>query len=198
MKIILVGASGTIGKHLFDELSQRHDVVRASRHGDVAVDITDRQSIEAMFTQVGSFDALVSATGSGHFGPLNTMTEDDLYKGIRSKLMGQVNLVMVGKEYINDGGSFTLISGVLADDPIRNGVGLSMVNGALNSFALTAAVELKRGIRINVVCPGLVDESEEQMGSAFPGHVPVPMKRVVYGYLKSVEGPITGQVIRIY
>ncbi|MFD2569851.1 short chain dehydrogenase [Spirosoma soli] len=198
MKIILVGASGTIGQHLFTELAPRHEVIRASRNGDVTVDITSRASIEAMFTQVGPFDALVSATGGGHFGPLDTMTEEDFYKGIRSKLMGQVNLVMVGKDYINDNGSFTLVSGILADDPIRNGVNLSVVNGALNAFAVSAAVELKRGLRLNVVCPGLVEDSEEELGSAFPGHIPVSMKRVVYGYLKSVEGVLTGEVIRIY
>lgn len=198
MKIIIVGASGTIGKQLVNELSKRHDVIRASRHGDVSVDITSRESIESMFKQVGSFDALVSATGSGHFGPFDTMTEDDFYKGIRSKLMGQINLVMVGKDYINDAGSFTLISGILAEDPIRNGAGLSFINGALNSFGVSAAIELKRGIRLNIVSPGLVEDSEGDLGSAFPGHLPVSMKQVVYGYLKSVEGGITGQVIRIF
>lgn len=198
MKIILVGASGTIGQHLFTELSKRHEVVRASRHGDVSVDIMDRQSIEALYRQVGPFDALVSATGSGYFGPFDSMTEDDFYKGIRSKLMGQINLVMAGKETINDGGSFTLISGILATDPIPDGVGLSFLNGALNAFGLSAAIALKRGIRLNVISPGLVEESQEAMGAAFPGHVPVSMNRVVAGYLKSIEGGLTGQVIAVY
>lgn len=187
-----------MGSKIADELSLRHEVIRAgSKSGDVTVDITSSESIKALFEKIGSFDAVVSAAGSGYFGPFDSMTEEDFYKGIRSKMMGQINLVMLGKERINDGGSFTLTSGILHSDPVRGGVGLSILNGALNSFAKSAAYELTRRVRLNVVSPGLVEESEEELGSFFPGHVPVSMKRMVSGYVKSVEGIITGQVIEI-
>ncbi|MBY0435856.1 MAG: short chain dehydrogenase [Cyclobacteriaceae bacterium] len=199
MKIIIVGATGTIGKVVTTELSKRHTIVKAAtKNSDVKVDITSIESIKEMFRQVGSFDALISATGSAHFGLFDTMTEADFYKGIKSKMMGQINLVMVGKDFITDNGSFTLTSGILHKDPIRNGVGLSFVNGALNSFVTSAAIEMKRGIRINVVSPGLVEDSYAALGAAFPGHIPVSMPRVVQGYLKSVEGFGTGQLIEIY
>lgn len=199
MKIILVGATGTIGKTLLKNLSQRHDVVPVSfSKSDIKVDITSLASIEAMYKTVGPFDALVSAVGSAYFGSFESMTEEDLYKGIRSKMMGQINLVLAGKKSIRDNGSFTLTSGILAEDPIRNGAALTMVNGAVNGFVLGASVELSRGVRINAVSPGLVEDSAGALGAAFPGHVAVPMDRVVTGYLKSIEGVATGKVISIY
>lgn len=198
MKIIIVGATGTIGKVLTAELRKRHEIIAAaSKSGDVKVDIESTTSIREMYAKVGKFDALVSTTGKAAFAPLDKLTEEDFYKGIKSKMMGQINLVMIGKEFINDGGSFTLTSGVLANDPIKSGTGLSFVNGALNSFAISAAIELTRGIRINVVSPGLVQDSYASLGSYFPGHEPVPMNRVVTGYLKAIEGFGTGKVIEI-
>jgi NAD(P)-dependent dehydrogenase (short-subunit alcohol dehydrogenase family) len=198
MKIIIVGATGTIGKKVTAELSKRHEIIKAaSKSGDVKVDITSSQSIREMYKHIGKADAVICTTGNGYFGPFDTMTEEDFYIGIRSKMMGQINLVMIGKEYINDNGSFTLTSGILYKDPVRGGVGLSVVNGALHSFVIGAAIELKRGVRLNVVSPGLVEDSADALGSAFPGHIPATMVNVVTGYLKSVEGFGTGQVIDV-
>lgn len=199
MKIIIVGATGTLGSKIAEELSKRHDIVKVgSKSGDAQVDITSINSIDSLYKKIGSFDALVSATGSGYFGPFDKMTEDDFYKGIKSKMMGQINLVMRGKDYIAENGVFTLTSGILANDPVPGSVGLSFVNGALNSFVISAANELKKGIRLNVVSPGLVEDSEKSLGEYFPGHIPITMKRMVSGYVKSVEGNITGKVIEIF
>ncbi len=199
MKIILVGGTGTIGKKLVDEFSIRHEVITASRNNSAfKIDLTDRESIVNMYEQTGPFDAVVVTAGSAYFGPFNQMTEDDFYVGIKSKMMGQINLVMVGKEYINSKGSFTLTTGILSDEPIKNGLGLSVANGAINAFVMAAAPELEREIRLNVVSPGMVEDAAEKYGPFFPGHMPVSMERTTKGYVKSVEGIITGQVIRIY
>lgn len=198
MKIIIVGGTGTLGSKIAEELEKRHEIVRVgSKSGDVQVDITSTDSIQSLYNKVGRFDALVSAAGSGHFGPFDKMTEGDFYKGIKSKMMGQINLVMLGKDIIEPGGSFTLTSGILHNDPVPGSVGLSFVNGALNSFVLSAANELKRDVRLNVVSPGLVEESVAELGAYFPGHIPVSMNRMASGYLKSVEGNVTGQIIEI-
>ncbi|MBL7994034.1 short chain dehydrogenase [bacterium] len=198
MKIIIVGASGTLGKAVSAELAKRHDIITASPNmGDVKLDMTSYASVESLFKQVEKFDALVCTAGVGHFGPFAEMKEEHFYTGIKSKMMGQINLVLAGKRFINDNGSFTLTSGILAEDPIRGGAGLSFINGAINSFAIAAAIELPRGIRINSVSPGLVEDSAH-MSSYFPGHELVPMNRVVSAYVKSVEGAITGQVIKVY
>lgn len=198
MRIILVGASGTIGSSVKSELEKRHEIICVgSTSGDIQMDMADAASIRTMYEKSGPFDALICTAGHAHFGPFDEMKEEHFYKGIKGKMMGQINLVMIGKEFINAGGSFTLTTGVTHNEPIKNGLGLSIVNGALHSFVMAAAIELKNGIRINAVSPGLVEKSKKALGSYFPGQIPVSMERVAQGFVKSMEGFGTGKVIEI-
>lgn len=198
MKILMVGASGTIGKAIVKELGARHEIVSAGRNsGDVTLDITDPKSIAAAFKKAGKVDAVVSAAGSVKFAPMAQLDAAGYEFGLKDKLMGQVNLVLVGRDHVADGGSFTLTSGVLDSDPIVAGSAASMVNGALNSFGVAAAIELPRRLRINVVSPGVVTESMPSFGPFFRGFKPVPAARVALAYSKSVEGAQTGQVYRV-
>lgn len=198
MRILLVGASGTIGQAVVRELGERHEIVTAgSQSGDLRLDITDSASIRAALRQAGSFDALVATVGKVKFAPLADMTEAEYAIGLRDKLMGQVNLVLLGRELIADGGSFTLTSGVLSHDPIRFGSSASMVNGAIDAFVRAAAIELPRGLRINAVSPGVLVESLPAYGPFFRGHEAVPAARVALAYAKSVEGARTGQVFTV-
>jgi NAD(P)-dependent dehydrogenase (short-subunit alcohol dehydrogenase family) len=170
--------------------------VKAGRSsGDVRVDLADAASIAAMFEKLGRVDAVVACAGHVHFGPLATMNGEQFMKGLTNKLMGQVNLVLIGKDHVNDNGSFTLTSGVLDRDPIRQGANAATVNAALSGFVLSAAIEMPRGIRINVVSPGLLEASAEKYDGFFPGHEPVSSKRVGLAYVKSVDGALTGKVI---
>jgi len=197
MKIIIVGATGTIGKHVVTALEKEHEVIKAgSKSGDVQVDISSPESIEAMYKKVGPFDALVNTSGNGHFGPLGTMTDADFRVGINSKLMGQINLVLIGQHYINPKGSFTLTAGCLTEDPIVLGANLSAVGGALEAFARAAAIELDNNVRINVVSPEMVVESPHYF-PFFPGHIPVTMDRVTAAYVKSVLGAQTGKTYEV-
>jgi NAD(P)-dependent dehydrogenase (short-subunit alcohol dehydrogenase family) len=199
MKVLLVGASGIIGRGIDAELSQRHEIVRASRSsGDVNVDLTDIASIRAMFAKVGKVDAVVSATGKVHFGDFSEMDDDKYRIGINDKLMGQVNLILVGRDQVADNASFTLTTGILSKDPIRYGSSASMVNGAIESFVRAAAIEMKPGLRINAVSPGVILEAMEGYAPYFRGHDPVPAARAALGYAKSVEGLQTGQVFEIF
>lgn len=198
MRVLIIGANGTLGQAAAAALKGRHEIVKAGRSaGDVKVDLLDRQSIIAMYKDAGKLDAVITCTGHAHFGPLATMTEDQFMVGIKDKLMGQINVVLIGQSLINDGGSFTLTGGVLDREPIRSGANAAAVNGALNAFAMSAAVELPRGIRINVVSPTVLEASAKKYEGFFPGHVPVSSERVGHAYVKSVEGAITGQVIKL-
>jgi NAD(P)-dependent dehydrogenase (short-subunit alcohol dehydrogenase family) len=197
MKILIVGARGTLGKAVAAELSQRHEIVTAGRSsGDLRVDIADPASIAAMYAGAGAVDAVACAAGNVHFGPLETMTAAEFDLGLRDKLMGQVNLVLAGRASVTPGGSFTLISGVLSSDPIRYGTSASMVNGAIESFVRAAAIELT-GHRINAVSPTLFEESVEAYGAYFRGFDPVPVRRAALAYAKSIEGAQTGQIYRV-
>lgn len=198
MKIILVGATGTVGQAVHEELGRRHEIVSvAHTHGDIQLDMTDVHSIEAMYKKVGAFDALIATAGQVHFGPLSEFDHAKYQIGINSKLMGQVNLVLLGMKYIRDQGSFTLTSGILTHDPIRFGSSASMVNGAIESFAKSAAIELPRGLRINVVSPSVLTESLPSYGPYFYGFESVPAERVARAYSKSVEGAQTGLIYKV-
>ena len=198
MKILLVGASGVLGTAVAAELGARHEIIRAGRNsGDVALDIRDAASIRAAFERIGGCDAVVSAAGKTKFAPLAEMTADDYAVGLADKLMGQVNLVLIGRDFVSDGGSFTLTTGVLSHDPIRMGSSATMANRAVEGFAAAAAIELPRGLRINVVSPGVLLEAMDHYGPFFRGHEPVPAARAALAYAKSVEGALTGQTFRV-
>eukprot|EP00746_Dinoflagellata_sp_MGD_P051593 gnl/MRDRNA2_/MRDRNA2_229706_c0_seq1.p1 gnl/MRDRNA2_/MRDRNA2_229706_c0~~gnl/MRDRNA2_/MRDRNA2_229706_c0_seq1.p1 ORF type:complete len:152 (+),score=0.78 gnl/MRDRNA2_/MRDRNA2_229706_c0_seq1:249-704(+) len=149
-----------------------------------------------MFDSVGKVDAAVCIAGEAKWDLFENLSEEDFYLGIKSKLMGQVNLVKVGKEFINPGGSITLTTGILADDPVEMTTSAAMVNGAIHSFVKAVVLELDN-VRVNAVSAGLVEDAYEKYKDYFPGHNPVAMNKVVNGYIKSEEGKINGQVIRV-
>lgn len=197
MKILVIGGTGTIGKVVVEALHQGHEVVVAGRNsGTVRIDISDSTSIEQALEQNGPFDAIVNVSGEAKWAPMNDLSEEDFYIGIKSKLMGQVNLVRLGQKHLNPGGSITLTTGILADDPVYMTTSAAMVNGAIHSFAKAAALELN-DIRLNVVSAGLVEDAYEKYKDYFPGYDPVPMSKVANGYVKCVLGKIHGQIVRV-
>ncbi|QKN80742.1 short chain dehydrogenase [Scandinavium goeteborgense] len=200
MKIVIVGASGTVGRAVAAELDKngQHQLIRVGhRQGDVLVDLTDEASVDALFSQTGKVDAIIATTGNVFFGPLSKMTAEDFTLGLQDKLLGQIRLALKGQHFLNDGGSITLISGIIADVPIAQGVNATTVNAALAGFVKAAACELPRGIRINLVSPTMLTESEAAYGPFFPGFESVPATRVALAFRRSVEGVQSGQVFKV-
>jgi NAD(P)-dependent dehydrogenase (short-subunit alcohol dehydrogenase family) len=198
VRILVVGGEGTVGKAAISDLQKRHDIVTAGRtSGDVNVDAMDETSVLAMFKATGKIDAVIVTTGHTHFGPVADMTPELFRKGVNDKLMGQINVALIGQHHVNDSGSITLTSGVTNRDFIRKGANASAVNGALDDFARGASIEMPRGIRINVVSPGLLEDSAVKYEGFFPGHQPVSAAQVSLAYTKSVESALTGQVITV-
>ncbi|MFC1829339.1 short chain dehydrogenase, partial [Thermodesulfobacteriota bacterium] len=156
------------------------------------------KSIEAMFEHTGNVDAVICIAGEAKWAAFESLTEEDFYVGLKSKLMGQVNLVRIGQHYLNAGGSFTLTTGILADHPVVMTTSAAMVNGGIHSFVKAASLELKNELRINAVSSGLVEDAVEKYEDYFPGHNPIPMTKVINGYVRSVEGKGTGEIIRMY
>ena len=194
MRILLIGGTGTIGSAVSALLSGTHDVTCGSRSAeDLKVDISFPQSIHEMFKQAGRFDALVCAAGQARFASLAELTDEDFSFSLVNKLMGQVNLARIGAEFIADGGSITLTSGILAQQPMAGSAAISLVNAGLEGFVRAAALELPRGIRINVVSPPWVRETLSRMGrDPAPG---MPAMQVAQAYRDSVEGQRSGEVI---
>jgi NAD(P)-dependent dehydrogenase (short-subunit alcohol dehydrogenase family) len=196
MKIVLVGATGAVGRTALAALESRHELIRVARSsGDVQMDIEDIDSIRSMYKAVGKVDAVISAVGHVHFGPVHEMTSANFMESIGGKALPQVNLVLEGLDSMNDGGSFTLTSGVTNRDPIRGGAGAAAANGALDGFVVGAAVDMPRGIRINAVSPEVLESCRKAYDGFFPGHVHVSNEAVGLAYSKAVEGCLSGQVI---
>jgi NAD(P)-dependent dehydrogenase (short-subunit alcohol dehydrogenase family) len=198
MKILLVGAHGTVGHGVAAELGQRHELIDAGRKGaSVTLDLADRDSIRRALDKVGPLDAIVSAAGQVGWKPLLDLSPEDWAYSVANKLMGQVTLALVGQHYLRDGGSITLTSGVLRENPVPYGAAASLANGGIEAFVRAAAIELPRGLRINAVSPGVLLESMDSLGPFFRGFEPVPAARVALGYARSVEGAETGRVFAV-
>ncbi|MDH4154747.1 MAG: short chain dehydrogenase [Nitrospira sp.] len=194
MRVIVIGGTGTIGSAVVAALSARHEVVTVGRtRGDFQVDLASAESIRAMFQSVGKFDAVISAAGQAKFGSLDELTDADYLFSFSNKLMGQANLVRIGRQLIADGGSFTLTSGVLSREPIKGSASISMVNAGLEGFARAAALELPRGVRVNVVSPPWVTET--LIARKVDPSKGMPAAVVAKAYLASVEGTMTGQTL---
>ena len=197
MKIVIVGASGTMGQYLCDVLEkENHEVIKASRSSnEIQVDTTSTQSITEMFEKIGSFDALVTTAGETFVGPWKNLNDQTFKKGIEGKMMGQINLVLIGQHYINPKGSFTLITGALTHEPQINFANASAANGAVESFVKAAAIELPNGIRINAVSPSVIENSPHYF-PYFPGEIPTTMKQLEFLFKKSLFGAGTGHIIK--
>lgn len=196
MRIILIGGTGTIGREVAKALCANNEVISASRSsGDLRVDMANPESVEAFFQGVGKFDAIVSAAGSARFGPLDDLEYEDFLFSFRNKLMGQINLVRIGRNYINDNGSITLTSGILGSKPMPGGSVISMVNAGLEGFVRAAQLELERGVRLNVVSPVWVQETLLAMGNKLLEGMPAAL--VARAYVASVTGTMKGTVLDV-
>ncbi len=204
LRILVVGASGVLGRAIVAELSPRHDIVSAgSKTGDIRIDIADPASIVAGLKAAGPLDAVACAAGTFNFLPLSEfkpapIAQSQYGLGLANKLMGQVNLALSARDHLRDSGSITLISGVLGDAPIAGGSSGSMIDGALAGFVMGAAIEMPRGIRINLVSPGVFEEAMETYGPFFRGFDPVPVARAARAFSRSIEGLENGQTYRVY
>ena len=196
MKFLVVGSTGLIGSYVAKTLSKHGTVIGVSRTTQISVDVKDPASIKAMYEKVGKVDAVASCIGKVAFKPIAELTYEDYLMGLKDKALGQVELVRAGIDFLNDGGSFTLMTGVLARDPIPSGSVAALANGAIESFTLAAAIDLPRGIRINTVSPNVLVEATSYHAS-FPGFHQVTAQSVADAYVKSILGKQTGQIYKL-
>lgn len=194
MKIIVVGATGIIGSAVASALKAKgHEVLEASRNGALKVDITNPASIQTMYKSSGRVDAVVSCAGDAAFKPLNQLSDDDFEFSLHNKLMGQVNLVRFGADHVNDKGAFVLTSGIFSRNPMPGVPAIAIANGAIESFARAAALDVPRGIRVNAVSPPFITETAQKMGMPTDGTLAAADAAKTYVAL--VEGSDNGKVV---
>ncbi|WP_417345681.1 short chain dehydrogenase [Ferrimonas sp.] len=195
MKILIVGASGTIGSAVADRLKHSHTLITAGfSHGDLQCDLSDLDSLHSLFEHTGDLDAIICAAGLSSFGPFEHLTQADYQQTLDNKLMGQVNLVRLGRRYLRPGGSITLTSGFVSQNPVPGSACVAMANGALESFARAVALELPQ-LRVNVVCPSFVEETLAMMGMSNEDAFSADQTAEVY--LAALNGTMTGQTLRV-
>ena len=194
MKVIVIGATGTIGRAIVHAIGNRHEVIPVSHSKSaIKVDIADRASITKIFGTTGMVDAVICAAGLAKFGPMTSLSDEDFALGLNSKLMGQVNLVRSGTEYINDNGSITLTSGILSRRPMKGSSAISLVNSALEGFGRAAALEMPRGVRINIVSPNWVVDTLKAFN--MDPSIGTPVEVVAQAYVRALEGNMNGEVL---
>lgn len=191
MKVIVIGATGTIGSAVVRVLEENHhDVVRASRQGPVKVNMTDSASIDALFASVPDINAVVCCAASAALTPLDSPCDSDFLAGLPGKLLGQVTLVRRALNYLRDDGSITLTSGRFKG-PIPGSSFGALVNAGLEAFVQAAAREMPRGLRLNVVSPGWVKETLVGLGMDTTDGTAA--SHVARTYLAAIEGKMQGR-----
>jgi NAD(P)-dependent dehydrogenase (short-subunit alcohol dehydrogenase family) len=194
MRVVVIGATGTIGKAIVQALTPRHEVIPVSRHGEHSVNLDDPKSIDQMYRALGRVEAVVCAAGEAKFAPLAQLTDEDFVFSVRSKLLGQVNAIRFGLMHVADGGSITVTSGILAGQPSPGSCAVSLVTAGLEGFVRAAAREAPRRIRVNVVSPPWVTETLQALGMPLTGGLPAAA--VAQAYVRSVEGNQSGAVLQ--
>lgn len=194
MRVLVVGGTGVLGRDIVKLLSPRHEVLTASRTSSQhRVDITSSDQIRSLFEHIGRVDAIVSAAGDNRFAPLKELTEADFAFGHANKLMGQINLVRIGQEFVDDNGSITITSGVTGRRPMAGTASIASNNTALEGFTRAAALEMERGIRLNCVAPEWSVTTLELYG--MDPAWGVAAEELAKAFVHSVEGSMTGAVI---
>ncbi|MEI6623193.1 MAG: short chain dehydrogenase [Actinomycetes bacterium] len=195
-RVLVIGASGLLGSRVCEALAETAEVISASRSGSAeVVDITDPASILALLEKVGPVDAIVCTAGMVRFVPLADTTGEDWVHGLANKLMGQINVARVGSDHVTDGGSIVLTTGILAQYPMPGSSIVSTVNAAVEGFVRAAALELKRGVRINAVSPGWVAESMVAMGmNPEPG---LAAAEVASAYVELLNSASNGSIVPV-
>ena len=198
MKVVVVG-SGSIGSAVQRLLKAKgHEVISVGRKsGDFQADISESESLKALFSKVGRFDAVVNAAGDVFPGPLEQITDEQWANSIKFKGMGQINLVRAALPHVADRGSFTLVSGINTDEYVWGGSLGTAINHLVEGFVKGAAAELPRGIRINCISPAVLVESPAHH-VYYPGFIPVPAAEVALAYLRAISTPITCRVLKLH
>lgn len=192
-KILVIGATGLLGKAIVQKLAGTADVIEASfSHPANPVDLADPSALKALFEKVGKVDAIICTAGVAHFKPFAETQDADWQFAIANKMMGQINTVRFGAEYLNEGGAIVLTTGTLAQTPLPGSAIVSAVNAAVEGAIRAFSLELDK-VRINAVSPGWITETLAAMGMDTAAGMPA--EDVAQFYVDLVEQSRSGDIV---
>lgn len=143
------------------------EVIVLSRRGSIdggnegmiveRADVLDREGLQLIFERHQGFDYLLNVATGGEraIGPFLEMDLDG-FQGSFAKLWGYVNTVRLGAPFMAKDGAIVLVSGYPARKWRPGVLAIGTVGNAVEGFIRLVANEIAP-IRINGVCPGLID-----------------------------------------
>lgn len=155
-KLLGAGAEVVIAGRSEERLRAARTTLGVERVETVTADIGERSQVAALFARAGRLSHVVVTAADLPYGPVLDLTEHDLMRSVRSKLLGPLFVAQESAARLSPGGSITFTSGIAARRPMRGGSAAAALNSGLEGLVRALAVELAP-IRVNAVSPGWTD-----------------------------------------
>jgi NAD(P)-dependent dehydrogenase (short-subunit alcohol dehydrogenase family) len=152
-KLLAAGAEVVIAGRSEERLQTARATLGMGRVEVAVMDIGEQSEVKAVFARVGRLNHVVVTAADLPYGPVVKLTESDVMRAVRSKLLGPLFVAQESAESIEPGGSVTFISGIAARRPMRGGSMAAALNSGLEGLVRALAIELAP-IRVNAVSPG--------------------------------------------
>jgi len=191
MKIIVIGATGTIGSSVCNLLSKEHQIIGASRSSELAVDLQKPETLNNIFKQHPDVDAILCVAGAAAFGQLDSLIDSEIKFGINNKLMGQINLVRIARKSLKKNGIIVLTTGILSQNPNTHSSMLTMINRGLEGFVEAASLDMPKNQKLHAVSPPMAKETAEKLGWGQGG---VPAGEIAKLYQEALKSSQQGKV----
>ena len=174
----IIGGSGGIGSNLARRMSDNGwKVIISARNienlnlvsdgksiDSLIVDATNADDVQEKAKQInetyGSLDAVVNSVGSIFLRPLHATSSEQFMETINQNLVTSFNVIRATAKIMmrGNGGRIVLFSSSAASLGMPNHAAISAAKAGVEGLARAAASDYaKRGIRVNVISPGLVD-----------------------------------------
>jgi 3-oxoacyl-[acyl-carrier protein] reductase len=233
MKIIITGASGAIGGALAKVLATNNTLILVGRNGEKlnalntalggahlvhSADLTHADgiaSLQAVIADLGNIDALAHCVGSTVVRPLHMTPEKDWHEQFHTNATSaflMLKWLVAQALKSQQPASAVLVSSVVAEAGFANHEAIAAAKCAVTGLALSAAASYAdKGIRVNVVAPGLTRSSLTERFIATPdaearSAAMIPNGRIgeqievahAMAYLLSTQAAhVSGQVLRV-
>lgn len=141
-------------------------------HSSNYVDVTDENSVQRLFTEVGAVDVVVNCAGFSNVGLITDMPVDQFRAVIDVCLTGGFIVAKHAGAHLSEGGVLVSISSLNGRQPAAGMSAYCAAKAGLSMLTQVAALEMgPRGIRVNAIAPGFVHTPLTEPAAMVPGVV---------------------------